>query len=520
MGLDLDSGPEPPATVPPADVGGAPSMKQGVAWTTATFGLAKMMTFASTLVLARELAPSQFGLAAAVIIVLSVIELTADLGMKATIIYEQEQGTSERVDTAFTLNVIAAFALAGAGVACAPLIAGFFHAGHHVGIFRLAMVDIAITGLGTTHDGLLLRDLRFNIRIVTEIMNTSTRAIVGVVLALLGFGAVSLVWGMIAGTALWAITQWTMTRFRPRPRLDIAVARSMIAYASGASMLTVVEQLYGQIAPSAIGRVLGARALGLYSIAFRLPTFLLQNIANQVSLVAFPALSRQRLRGNDAVQASTLRLVGFQSLYSLPLAAGMAILSRPIVEVVFSSKWQQASGVMAAVSVLSGISAAIFALGDGFKAMGRQRWMVVMTLMQVPVGIALVIWVASDGITAVAWVQTAGEMLFSVLIVAAASRVLEIPVADTLRAVWPGTAAALGVVLAAGAVRYLAGLPALPDLLVGGTAGAAGAALALRVACPALWRELVELAVTVAGRLRGWLGARLAVGYVAIRKPR
>jgi len=376
------------------------------------------------------------------------------------------------------------------GVLAAPLVAGFFHAGAHVALFRLSALDVILTATGTTHDGLLLRDLRFNARIVTEVVNAAVSAAVGVTLALLGFGAASLVWGMLAGTTAWTIAQWSLTRFRPRLRLDRKVALSMVHYAAGASMLTVVAQLYGQVGPSAVGRILGQRALGLYSIAYRLPSLLLQNIANQVSLVAFPALARKRVTDAAGVGASTQRLVRYQALYSLPLAAGIAVLSRPIVDVVYSAKWRDASGVLAAVAVLSGISASTFALGDGFKALGRQRVMVVLNLLQMPVEIALIVAVAPYGITAVAWVQTGGELVFGFLMVVTAARVLGLAARSTLAALRPGCVAGIGVAAGAGAVRIWSGLPAIPELTIATVAGTLGALIALALLSRGTLRDL------------------------------
>ena len=447
------SGEEPPRG------SAAASVKRGVAWSILTFGLTKGLSFLAVLVLARVLAPAQFGLFSAVIIVLSLIELTADLGMKATVIYEQESGASDRVETAFTLNMIVATTLTVVGMLLAPLVADFFRVPAYAWIFRLAMFDVLLTGLGTTHDSLLLRDLRFNTRIVTEVLNATVRAVVGVSLALAGFGTVSLVWGFLAGTAAWTIAQWSLTPFRPRLRFDRKIAASMVHYAAGASMLTVVDQLSGQVGPTTIGRVLGERALGLYTVACRVPTMVLQNVANQVSLVAFPALARKRVTDAAGVGASTHRLMRYQSLYALPLAAGMAVLARPLVEVIFSARWLEASGVLAAVAIMSGISASLFALGDGFKALGRQRVMVTLAVLQLPLALVLIILVAPYGITAVAWVQVGGDLFVATLMVIAARRVLGLRISSTLGTLWPGTVAAVGVVVGAGAVRILSGWP-------------------------------------------------------------
>jgi lipopolysaccharide exporter len=487
---------------PPPGALGA-SVKRGVAWSTLSFGMSKGLSFLAVLVLTRLLAPSQFGLVAAVLVMVSVIEYTADLGMKATVIYEQESGAGDRVETAFTLNMIVATTMTLVGVLLAPAVADFFHVPDHAWLFRLAMFDVFLTGLGTTHDGLLLRDLRFNTRIITDVLNAAVRAVVSVSLALEGFGAASLVWGLLAGTAAWTIAQWSLTPFRPRLRLDRKIAASMMHYAAGASMLTVLDQLTSAVTPTTIGRVLGARALGLASIGYRVPTLVLQNIANQISQVAFPALARKRVTDAAGIGASTHRLIRYQSLYALPLAAGMAVLARPLVETLFSVRWLDASGVLAAVAILSGISASLFPLGDGFKAMARQRVMVVLSILQLPLSVGLIILVAPYGITAVAWVQAGAELFIGSLMIVAAQRVLGLRISSTLATLWPGTVAAAGVVVGTGAVRISSGLPPIL-LLIGGTiCGSVGALIALALFSRGTLREVWSLAVVLRKRRSG-----------------
>jgi lipopolysaccharide exporter len=285
-------------------------------------------------------------------------------------------------------------------------------------------------------------------------------------------------------------------------RFDRKIAMSMVHYGFGASMLSILWQLWSLVDPAVVGRVLGQQALGLYTVAFRLPTLLLENIAYQVSLVAFPALAKKRVTDSAGVGASTLRLIRYQSLYSLPLAAGIAVLARPIVETVFSAKWRDASGVVAAVSILSGISASTFALGDGFKALGRQRVMVVMGFLEFPLVVGTVVAAAPYGIAAVAWARTGSEVLWSTLMVIAAARVLGVAVKGTIAALWPGTVAAAGVVVGAGAVRLLSGLPAVPELIAGTVVGTTGALIALALLSPSMFRELRGAATGVRGRFR------------------
>src|SRR4051812_49837613 len=106
------------------DVRGA--ARAGVVWSTVAFVLTRGLGFVAVVVLARLLAPSQFGAVAAVLVVLGVLELGSDLGMKASVIYEQERGITERVQTAFSLGMMISLASTGIGVLISPLLADFF----------------------------------------------------------------------------------------------------------------------------------------------------------------------------------------------------------------------------------------------------------------------------------------------------------------------------------------------------------------------------------------------------------
>src|SRR3954470_10013361 len=103
------------------------SVRGGIVWSTVTFVAAKSVTFVSMLVLARLLVPSEFGVVAAVATYLAFVELGSDLGMKATVVYEQESGFTERIQTAFTLNFGLVTVFTGVGVLLAPQVAAFFH---------------------------------------------------------------------------------------------------------------------------------------------------------------------------------------------------------------------------------------------------------------------------------------------------------------------------------------------------------------------------------------------------------
>jgi PST family polysaccharide transporter len=241
-----------------------------------------------------------------------------------------------------------------------------------------------------------------------------------------------------------------------------------------------------------IGRVLGSTALGLYVLAFRVPDLLIGQVASNLSLVAFPALARKRVLDREGLGAATLKLVRYQTLYALPLAAGIAVLARPLTNVLFSSKWLPAAGVLVPVSLLAAFSATVFPLGDAFKAVGRQRVLVFLNFIQLPLLVTAIVLLAPQGIVAVGWARAGSSALWAALVSISVARLLGLSPWRMAAAVAPGACAGLGVVIGAGAVRLAwGGLTVLP-LLAGVAAGGVCGALFLRVLSPAMFGEVLS----------------------------
>jgi lipopolysaccharide exporter len=469
--------------------------RRGILWSTASFLGGRALTFMAVVILARLLSPSEFGVVAAVTIFVSLLDVVSDIGMKATVVYEQEHGITSRVQTAFTVNLTFAAILTVGGVLLAPLIAQFFGLAHHTDLFRLGSLNLLVSGLGNVHDALLLRELDFRRRIIPDLARGIVRGIVSIVLALSGLGAEALIVGMLAGSAAWTAVQWSLTPFRPTLSFDAGIARSMAGYGSGAAVLATVASIAGTVQLAVIGRALGEQALGLYTVARRVPELVIETVAFNVSRVSFPALARKRASDEQGLAHSALMILRYQALYAGPAAAGLAILASPLVVVLFSPKWQDAGGVVSAVAVLSGVGSIAFPLGDVLKAIGKQSVLITLNLIQMPVVAVGIVLLAPAGVVAVAWLVAAGGIAFAASLAIIASRLLSIRPRDVLAAGRPGLVAAAGVTVGAGAVRFFWSDLSIGPLVVGILAGTAGGLVFLRAFAPGAISE-------VAGSLR------------------
>jgi lipopolysaccharide exporter len=474
------------------------SIRRGVFWSLLSFAGTKALTFVATLVLARLLAPSEFGVLAAVLAFITLLEVISSLGMKSTVIYQAERGITARVQTAFTLNLIFTILLTAIAVALAPLIAQFFDAESETILFRIAALDLLLTGLGNIHDALLLRDMEFQRRIIPQLSGNLVRGISTILLALAGLGASALVIGFIIGTAVWTLTLWIVKPFVPTFTIDRSAIRGVASYGAWASALQILSAVSSRGDVAVIGSVLGARALGLYTIAQRLPELVVGNVTWNLSVVAFPALAQRRDRGHRSLTDTTLNLIRYSALFGLTMGAALAVLAPSLVVVLFSEKWAEAAAVMEPLAIMYGLLAIVFPLGDTFKALARQPIMVAVNAVAFPIGVVAMVLAAPAGIVAVSWTRLGTAVALATVWFVLISRLLDLRLTTVAGMLGPGCSAAAGVALGGVAVRAALPEPAIGPLVLATLASVIGGAIALRLFAT---REYAELRGLLSHRL-------------------
>jgi len=472
---------------------GSTSIRGGVAWSLTSFVGTKAITFLATLVLARLLAPSEFGVLAAVLAFITLLELISDLGMKATVIYESERGVTVRVQTAFTLNLIFTLMLTALAVALAPAIAEFFGVPAETGLFRLAALDLLLRGLGNIHDALLLRDMEFRRRIIPQLTSNVVRAAVTIALAIAGLGADALVIGFIVGTAVWTLTLWVIKPFRPTLRIERSAIRGIAAYGGWASALQLLAAATQRADVAVIGAAIGPRALGLYTVAQRVPELIVGNVTWNLSIVAFPALSQRRDQAGRALTDTTLNLIRFSALFGMTIGALLAVVAPPLIVVLFSEKWADAGGVMEALAIMYGLVCIVFPLGDTFKALARQRLMAGVNAVALPIAVGAMILAAPAGVVAVAWARVAVTLAQAVVWIVLISRVLGLRLGQVAAELRGGIAGAAGITIAGLAVRSAFPETTVGPLLLITVAACAAGALTLRLFARQAFEEVVGM---------------------------
>lgn len=471
---------------------------RGFAWAALSYVGTRLVLFATTIALTRLLAPREFGVVAAGLAVVVFLEVGLDLGVGASLVYEQERGITQRVQTAFTVNLAVAAVLTAAAELAAPAIATLFRVPDAVGLLRVLFLYLLVRGAGQVQDAVLRRDLGFRSRALVEVSRAVVRAGVTIPLAAGGSGAWSIVLGLLAGEIVATALASALVRFRPTFTLDRSALRSLVGFGLAVFALKVVDAIALDSDYVVVGARLGPTELGYYTVAYRLPELLLLSVYWIFSTVAFPVYARYREQGAAALAGAMLRALRLITLFSFPAGLGLALASRDTVLVLFGERWLPAAAPMALISLMTALSSIGYASGDIFAATGRPGTLLALNVPVTAVMVGVMVAVAPYGITAVAAVHLGVNVMYAPARVVLAARRVGVSLGASLAALRPGCWAAAGVLVTAGPVRLLHE-PGATALVATVVMGAVGGLAAVWVGDRTALREVLALRRSVAG---------------------
>ncbi|HEX8172040.1 MAG TPA: lipopolysaccharide biosynthesis protein [Thermoanaerobaculia bacterium] len=447
----------------------------------------RVLTLVGLALLARVLAPHDFGLLGFGMMYITFAEIIGDLGSVMTLIYWPER-RDDAAQTTFIINVAAGIFWSVVSFLLAPYIAVLFHAPAAAPYVRVLSITTLIKFLGNTHDALAQKDLRFRARTIPELALTGIKAAVALLLAtVFKMGAWSLVWGHLAGIASWTILLWVVVPWRPSLRVPKDLFRPMLRYGRSIVMVNVLGAFMFDIDAVVVTRFLGVTALGLYQMAARIPDSSIMVVIWVCSKALFPAFSKLHAEGGD-VRGAYLVATRCLSSLTLPAALGMAFLAKPIILVFFGKQWVAAAPILSILSLYVGSRSVDFGFGNMLKSMGRPNTLVKLNVLKAALLVPAVFAGAMVSATAVAAALAAVYFLGTMISTTIASRIVGIPLRSIIRAFAPSVqSGAIMSVALYGWMHWSGPLGPLVQLIGGVLLGALVYITALRLINPEIF---------------------------------
>jgi O-antigen/teichoic acid export membrane protein len=417
-------------------------------------------------VLAKALAPAEFGILAIAALTYNILSAINELGMADALTYLQDR-IEEATRTALSLVIAAGLVLMALTWAFAPAIASFFHSPHAAFVIRGFAVCLPFDASAQVPIGRLTRALNFRRRAVTDSLPSIIGGLVTIAVVAAGYPLIGLVAGQIASSVANAVIAFLLGP-RCLPGWDSVLARRLLNYGGYLTAANLINLGLLNVDYIIVGHVLGPVALGLYSLAYRIcymPYLAISVVANGA---AFPYYCR--LPSREAVGRASESTISLINAVIIPWFAGLVLFAGHIV--ILGSKWAPAIGAVRFLALYGFFLSLTLSALQVLKAVGRANLVFVGRGLHLATLTAVLIGTARAGITVVALDQALVGAGIAVLTCLWAVRYASVHLRALCKSVGLpllGVAGMISVVFLAGLIPGLNTSPSWISLLILGS---------------------------------------------------
>jgi len=422
------------------------------AWTGAGRWATQLLTWVTTIVVARILAPSDYGLIGMATIYLGLVALISEFGLGQAVITMREM-SGRQIAQINSLSIVSGALLFAVSCVAASPLGRFFHSPKLPQVVIVMSLSFFISGFQVVPDALLQGDLRFKLLASFDTARALVQALTTVTLAVLGFGYWSLALGPLAASVVAAVMALIA---RPhalaRPKWD--EIKHALKFSGSVLGSRVAWYTYSNSDFMVAGRVLGQAPLGAYSLAWTIASTPVEKITNVIMRVT-PAFFSAVQDDKPHLRRYLLGITDGLSLLTFPASLGMALVADQFVLVVLGPKWAPAIIPLRLLAIYTALRSITTVFPGMLLTIRYSRFVMWNTIVAAIVFPAAFYYSSRWGTTGIGWTWVVLYPLIIAPMMWRTFAVTKMPIGTYLRSVLPALRASLVMVLTVFGVRMV-----------------------------------------------------------------
>ncbi len=297
-------------------------------WVFTNIAAKNAVQFTRNVILWRLLSRREFGLNGMVWIAINGATLLQDLGFQAELIQRKKE-IGGAISVTWYANVVIRSVIYVLLYFLSPLVAAHFREPEIQSLLQVASLGIVVGAFGSANEAMLRKNFQFKRLLVVEMVEMVTLTVAQILLAWHGLGVWSLVYGSIFSSLARSICLWWLAPIR-LVGFNWRLAKEMLHFGKHMTISTLGLWFIKNMDYYFVGKFMGAAALGVYTLAFKLSELIATNVVRSLASVFYPAFSEvahdtERLRGG------WLRALRYSMLVVTPMGVALMLLSSEVI---------------------------------------------------------------------------------------------------------------------------------------------------------------------------------------------
>ena len=362
------------------------------AWNWLSIMINQLRNFIVSLILARLLEPEDFGLLGMSLAFAGFIEVFVDFGFGNAVIQKKEVSQTQ-LSTIFYLNMIIGAVFTLIMFFCAPLIANYFEMSMLTDICRVMSATFLVIALSNLQNALLKKKMDFKTPFFINLSSGAVTAVVGIVMAYIGFGVWSLVTSTVAGWCLTTTLLWIFNGWRPSFEFSLKSVTDLWKFGYKTSLTICIDSIYRKIDTLVIGKFFSASTLGFFYRAQSLNQIVVQYSFSSIQPVLFPALCEIK-DDMEKMRSSVMSLIHIISFLSFFFAGVMYICADEIIVILFTEKWIESAVIFKILGLFTFVytiptvlSTPLMSIGESGVLLRIETIKKILLTLSIPIGI-------------------------------------------------------------------------------------------------------------------------------------
>ena len=420
---------------------------------------AQLVSFVVSIVLARILAPEDYGKIALVTVFTAILQVFVDSGLGTALIQKKDADDLD-FSSVFYFNFAMCLVLYSGMFIAAPYIAIFYEDMTLTPVIRVLSLTIVISGVKGIQQAYVSRNMLFKRFFFSTIGGTIFSALLGIGLAFSGYGVWALVAQQLSNTMIDTLILWITVKWKPKKEFSWKRLRTLFSYGWKLLVSSLLDTVYNNLRNLIIGKMYSSADLAYYNQGDKFPKIIVTNINTSIDSVLLPTMSNEQ-DDRNRIKSMTRRAIKTSTYVMAPLMMGLAFCAESIVKFVLTDKWLPCVPFLRLFCITYMFWPVHTANLNAIKAMGRSDWFLKLEIVKKIVGLFFLLSSMWFGVMAMAYSLLLSSILSQIINAWPNRQLLGYGYLEQVRDFAPGILLAIGM----GICVYFIGFLPLPTII-------------------------------------------------------
>ncbi|MCQ2183054.1 MAG: lipopolysaccharide biosynthesis protein [Bacteroidales bacterium] len=373
----------------------------GIAWSSIERFSTQGISFIISIILARIIAPDQYGLIAMIQVFLSIAQIFVDGGFANALIQKQDRNETDYI-TVYIFNFVVAALIYLLLFVCAPFIAAFYEQPKLVQITRLLSLNLIFSSLSIVQRAKLTIALDFKTQTKVSLIAVTVSGVVGLICAYSGFEVWALVIQGLSMTLLTSVLLMVFSKWTPSSHFSWESFKTLFSFGSKLMGSNLINSIYLNLYNLTIGKFYPSAQLAYYNRAFNISLFPSVHISTLLNRIIYP-LECEVQNDLQKLRETVRKYLHFTNFIVLPLMTLLLVLAKPLIVFLLTDKWLPTVPLLQIYCINFMLYPFMDQSGLPLAAVGKSDLILKMQFLKRAFSILVLVLTIKHGLTIICW---------------------------------------------------------------------------------------------------------------------